>query len=149
MLAGLIEELKIISKLSGNRKISIRNMKLEKDDDYNCWGFTAFAFKWVDKLFWVSSDYMNVLLDRYTYKTLIRKKNVKVGDIVIYRSNDSSLMNEANGKKYLLHTGIVVDPFLELMLDKDGDRRLNTHTYYGSKYYRDYDSTITFARLIK
>jgi hypothetical protein len=149
MLAGLIDELKTVRKLSGNAKISVRNTKLSEDEDYNCWGFTAFAYNWVDRLYWIDSTYMNILLDRYTYKTLIRKKNVKVGDIIIYRSRNEHDANEADGKKYLLHTGIVTDPFLELMLDKDGDRRLNTHTYYGSRYYKNYNSIITFARVIK
>lgn len=149
MLAGLIEEFKMIRNLGGNRKLTLRNKKLAENDDYNCWGFTAYAYNWVDKLYWVSSEYMNRLLDRHTYKTPIRKKDVKVGDIIVYRSNDRNLMHEITGRKYLLHTGIVTDPFLELMLDKDGDYRLEPHTYYDSRYYKNYNSSITFMRVRK
>lgn len=112
-----------LSKLTSNKKLSIKNktLKLGKETyNYNCWGFTAYAMKWNKNLLWEDEDVMQEYLDMKTEKV----KTPMAGDIV--------RLSRYRGK-YLVHTAIIIDPKKSLVLHKPGCLALEFNTIAGMK----------------
>ena len=135
-----VKDLKVTSKIVNNEILPRVFDKLSQRWDYNCWGFTAFALRWVDKLHWLDRDEMDEFL-RFDTKR-VNPKNIKKGDIVVYRA--ACLHGEKN---YLLHTAIIINPKVKEIIHKDGDLPLEKNEIFETEYNRKYKNLkITFRR---
>lgn len=62
---------------------------------FNCWGFTAFYYKWCGRAYWMDRDQMDWRLERNTMP--IEPIEVQAGDVAVFR-----------GSGYLRHTAVVL-----------------------------------------
>lgn len=135
------KDLKITSKIVNNERLPKCFKYLRARWDYNCWGFTAFALKWIEKLYWVNREDMDNFLEENTKR--ISHKNIKEGDIVVYRA--ACLYGERN---YLLHTALIINTKIDEIIHKDGDYPLEKSGIYNTEYNSKYDNLkITFRRV--
>jgi len=135
-----LHDLKVTSKIVNNERLPRVFNKLSQRWDYNCWGFTAFALKWIKRLYWVDSFDMDDFLKENTKR--VNPKNIKEGDIVVYRA--ACLYGEKN---YLLHTAIIINPKVKEIIHKDGDLPLEKNEIFETEYNRKYKNLkITFRR---
>ena len=129
------QNLKMAATILGNKKLVYQSNreKLDKRQHaYNCWNFTAFTLGWTNELEWFSSNRMNNLLKTNSYP--VSKKNLKAGDIVVYRSEE--IYN------CLDHTALILDPKKKTIIHKDGSLPVELNKY--NKVYQW--SKISFRR---
>lgn len=115
----ILPQLLKLRKVTNNKKLIFRNIKGE----YNCWGFTAYSFNWIQELIWFDFPEMEYCLEMYTR----RVNKPKTGDIVVYRDEFGDL----------LHTAILTDENKHTILHKPGYLELEVNTIGGSSkiYY--------------
>ena len=118
----VIPHLNTLKSITKNGSLTPRSVRLfgRKDGSgksyYNCWGFTAFAFKWNPKLCWLSEGSIERYLEAFTKP--VRKP--KTGDILVMRRFSS-----------LQHTAILVDAENKLAIHKPGGWKLEVNTIEG------------------
>ena len=128
-------KLNALKKLTRNNKLTPRSRSLTTNR-YNCWGFTAFAFKWIKEVEWFEFEEMNYCLQNFTKKV----KTPKNGDILVLTGAYS---NE------LIHTAIIVDAKEKTVLHKVGGLKLEVNTIKGAKkIYDDSSPRISYHRAL-
>ena len=100
--------------------------------DFNCWGFTAYYFQWIDKAYWMDAGQMKAYLEVRTNP--IRKKDAKAGDIAVFHKGS-----------YLTHTAVLL-PEANAVCHKPGATPLCIDTIDAASYsYGD----VTYVRALE
>lgn len=117
--------------IANNKKITLLDQyKDQVQGYYNCWGFVARVFHWIDRLDWVGEYQM----DKYLAENTRWVKKPKIGDIAVWRIN----YHELN------HTALIVDPEHRIILQKCGGNALEYGQLDDLTFY---DGKITFRRV--
>ncbi len=123
-----------LQKISNNKKISTNKEELFGEAYYNCWGFTAFTYKWLPELDWFEMEEMEYCLGEFTTPV----KSPRIGDIFVMRE-------KSDGE--LLHTGILMDAKNKMVIHKPGGCSLEVNDLKGAQ--RIYGKhNITYRRAI-
>jgi len=129
----ILPELLTVQKVTNNKNLTIDNVKGE---EFNCWGFTAYSFKWLSSLMWFEVNEMEYCLGTFTREV----KKPRIGDIVVFRSF-------CDGE--LLHTAILTDLTSNKIIHKPGYLDLEVNTVKGALEIYDDADEITFRRPLK
>lgn len=98
---------------------------------YNCWGFVAFNFGWIDRVRWVDTPEMESYLEARTAS--IAPSEATVGDIAVFRDSQGVLK----------HTALTTyDP--DIVCHKCGSNALAVDTLANA--CRTYTSHVTYVR---
>jgi len=133
-LLDISRELPKIIKLTQNKKINKRNL-LSNKEDYNCWGFVAFAFNWNSELEWLEEYEMDFYLKNNTRP--ITKEKARTGDVIVFRH-----------KRDLIHTAILTNKEKKILLHKPGSTSFEADTIKGALDVY-YGCRVTFRRPYK
>jgi len=132
---AIIPQLNKVQKVSNNQKLNGSNQELfDKDSDYNCWGFTAFSFKWLPELEWFEEEEMEFCLSKFTKKV----KSPRIGDIVVMR-----------GDNILQHTAILTGIKDKTIVHKPGYCKLEVNTIAGARKIYAWTDKVTFRRAVQ
>lgn len=114
MLKRIAVDLCVLTNGRVMPKIPEHNLSTQQQ---NCWGFTAEAVGWMKGRAWLGPRRMEEYLKKYT--VVIRKHEVRPGDLAVYRLNEAGCSFFGNCVGHLWHTAIIVKPDA-LVLHKPG-----------------------------
>ncbi len=130
----IIPHLNKLQKITNNTHLNEKSKKLfEKDGDFNCWGFTAYSFKWIKKLEWFEYEEMDYCL--WNFSEIV--KTPRIGDIVEFRDHFGDL----------IHTAILTNVKNKTLLHKPGYCTFEVNTIEGAKDIYGHNLKIKYRRV--